>query len=652
MRGTVAFKKTSNAIKYWIIGESAFILFVFFFILGSIVLWGIFDIRANILLVRKSIQGMREAVISLNTDALKEQSSEGVDAIHAIRTRLAPFGFVTYLPSLGKNYDAGMQMLSDVQRLLEDSERIVIGIDDTLRPARKETGELTFQRLLPEQKREVIQKIFELLPVASGIESQISLSIAHLGFIDESALYPQVRIMKQEIETQLHAAQDILQSTRPIIELLPFIAGYPQEKTYLFLLQNNTEVRGTGGFIGTYGILKIKDAQINSFITDNVYNLDDPASASLVVDPPPPFLRYFPATDRKWFLRDSNWFPSFDDSARQAEWFYTHEGGKEHLDGVIAITPDVLSSVLAISGPIIIEGREFRTDNVTDELEFQVERGYYQRGITTNKRKEIIGTLTAYVLERMGNFSFEQWRALSSAIQERIQEKHILVYMNDAHAQDLIKTLSMDGGIIQADTTSDYIMVIDSNMRSQKTDAVMKKDILYTLRTDEQGNAIAKVTLNYTHTARPSWKVTDYHDWVRVYVPEGSIFLDASGVSKNPYSNTVDPVEQYREYGKTVFSAFFSIPSLSSKSLTLTYQLPKDISRAMKEGAYRLFIQKQSGTSGVRMRVAATFPMDIQDVQSSNSIYEQKIEKNSFSFSSELSQDAHSEVTLHKAPNQ
>lgn len=650
MRDRPSSKKTKNAIRYWILGESALIAIFFLCILVGWIIWTIVDVRYHISVIRKSIAGMRDAAISLNSDALKEESSESVDAIHAISAKLSLFRFVSSMPFVGKNYDVSMQIVSDSERLLEGCERLIVGFDDAIRPARKETGELSFQSLKPEKKRLVIQKIFELLPQSVGIESQISLSIAHLGFIDETELYSAVRTVKQDMESHLRQAQEGIRALRPILELLPLMAGYPQEKTYLFLLQNNTEVRATGGFIGTYGIMHIQDGQIASFTTDNTYNLDDSSVASLAVDPPPPFLRYFPSADRKWFLRDANWFPSFDESARQAEWFYSHEGGKEHLDGVIAITPDVLSSVLAITGPVTVEEREFRADNTPDELEFQVERGYYQRGIPSRKRKEIIGTLAVSILERTGDFSFEQWRSLAYALGELFREKHILVYINDSRLQEIARNMGITGDIEEPD--GDYVMVIDSNMRSQKTDAVMKKEILHTISVDEKERVIGTVKLTYTHTGRFSWKTTTYNDWVRIYVPDGSVFLDAFGVSKNPYSGIIEPVEQSRDHKKTVFSAFFSIPPLSSRSFEIRYQLPKNILRAMKEETYRLFLQKQSGVSGVQSRVLATFPSDIDTVSFDGEMKEQKIDKKTLSFSANLNSDKRIDVTLRAAAAQ
>lgn len=648
MRDAHHTQKSKNAIRYWIVGESFLIAIVFILLLGGWALWNVFDISRNISVIRQSIQGMREAAISLNIDVLKEQNSESVDAVHAVRARLSSFGFVSHLPFIGKQYDTSVQIVSDGERLLENVEAVITGFDDAIRPARRQTGEVSFQRLSPEQRRAVMQKIFELVPLVAGIESQVALSIAHLEFIDESSLHPTLRTVKNEFYNGLHSLQESMQASRPILELLPLIAGYPEEKTYLFLLQNNTEVRATGGFIGTYGILKIKDGQIVSFITDNVYNLDDPAMAYLAIDPPPPFLKYFPPTNRHWFLRDSNWFPSFDESARQAEWFYAHEGGKERLDGVVAITPDVLSSVLAIGGSVIIEGREFRADNATDELEFQVERGYYQRGLPSSKRKEIIGALTAQILERAGNFSFEQWRQLLGALRERMSEKHILVYVNDPRLQDIARTLGVTGDIIQTD--GDYVMVIDSNMLSQKTDAVMKKEIFYTLSVDEKERVIGTVKLTYINTEPPSWKTSTYNDWVRIYVPDESVFLEASGISKNELSGLVEPVEQSRDHGKTVFSVFFSVPPQTSRSLEIRYQLPKKIERAMKEGAYSLYIQKQSGVSGVRNNTSLLFPSDVKDSISDSEFETQKIDKNSLTFVTDLNLDKKIDVILHMSP--
>ena len=52
-----------------------------------------------------------------------------------------------------------------------------------------------------------------------------------------------------------------------------------------------------------------------------------------------------------WTMHDANWFPNFPTSAEKVSWFYEKTGGRT-VDGVIAITPELLRDLLAITGPI------------------------------------------------------------------------------------------------------------------------------------------------------------------------------------------------------------------------------------------------------------------------------------------------------------
>ncbi|MFA5318027.1 MAG: DUF4012 domain-containing protein [Patescibacteria group bacterium] len=121
-----------------------------------------------------------------------------------------------------------------------------------------------------------------------------------------------------------------------IINLLHSLLFEEQEQVYLILLQNNTELRPTGGFIGNYGILKIKEGRITSLYIDDIYNLDKLAEEKLEIIPPEPLRKYF--NRERWFLRDINWSPDFSISAHRAWAMYLLEGGQEKIDGIIAVT--------------------------------------------------------------------------------------------------------------------------------------------------------------------------------------------------------------------------------------------------------------------------------------------------------------------------
>lgn len=108
------------------------------------------------------------------------------------------------------------------------------------------------------------------------------------------------------------------------------------------MLQNNYELRPGGGFLGQYGVLKIKDGKIISFVVEDANLLDQRIKdADIKITPP----GHSPVMDRSddELLHDSNFSPDFPTNAAKAKYFYRLGGGRERFDGVIAINADVLN---------------------------------------------------------------------------------------------------------------------------------------------------------------------------------------------------------------------------------------------------------------------------------------------------------------------
>ena len=228
--------------------------------------------------------------------------------------------------------------------------------------------------------------------------------------------------------------------------MIPKIAGYPESKTYLFLLENNTELRPTGGFIGTYGTLKVKDGEIEDFVTDNIYNLDVPAESFLNIDPPEPLKKYLKS--ERWFLRDSNWSPDFPATAEKALWFYEQERGPvKNFDGVIAVTPTFIESLIELTGELTVQGITFNKENFVDTLQYQVEQGYYRQGISDSERKEIIGQLSAMLLDRLLALPQSKWDDFWTTFTNDIEHKQILIYLRDPVAQATVSQENWGGEV-------------------------------------------------------------------------------------------------------------------------------------------------------------------------------------------------------------
>ena len=148
-----------------------------------------------------------------------------------------------------------------------------------------------------------------------------------------------------------------------------------EEKTFMLLFQNNMELRPGGGYIGSFGILKMLDGKVEELQTHDLSNFDGRVPDGIV--PPYPIKEALHVND--WKLRDSNFSPDFPTNAGKADEFYHLGQGQENFAGVVAINSNVLTSFLKVTGPVEVPGYPgiYDSENAVLNLEYQVEQGSY-----------------------------------------------------------------------------------------------------------------------------------------------------------------------------------------------------------------------------------------------------------------------------------
>lgn len=251
------------------------------------------------------------------------------------------------------------------------------------------------------------------------------------------------------------------------------------------------------------------------------------------------------------------------------------------------ITPTVLERVLAIMGPITINGTTFTSENFTRTLEDEVEFSYEKRGLDFRNRKQILKDLTRHMAARMMTDVFTHWSAYMELAPKLLNEKHIALYSKDLGEQTLIEQRNWAGAMTPA-SDSDYVLWVDANLGALKTDAVMARSLTYTISPNKNGY-VATAAMQLAHRGVHDKFTSRYRDYARVFVPEGSVLIKSEGF------NDVK-LAQGQENGRQWFGGFASIEPGKTKTLKVTYQLPKNVVQTIKQGSYNLVVQKQLGT--------------------------------------------------------
>lgn len=442
----------------------------------------------------------------------------------------------------------------------------------------------TFSELSEIDRKQILEIIYQSSPELNGLNANLKLSLENLNKIHRIGVLLPLNSQINNIKSQLTTATDLMDQIIPLTRLLPSLTGYPQESEFLVILQNNDELRPTGGFIGTYGLMTINNGKPSNIITEDVYHLDMPCIGKLKNIPPDPIKKYMGV--EYWWLRDANFSPDFPTSAAQIETMFLSESECAEKKvvkptAVIAINPDLIADLLGLVGSITVDGTTYDRNNFQPLLQYNVEVAYVDKNISSWDRKEIINEVVSELKDRLFSLSTNKMPEVLKVLKENIAKRNIQLYFSNPEQQKIVESINMSGEIKK--TSGDYLMIVDANLAAFKSDSVVKKNISYQVSGDN--SLEAKVSLNYQHNGGFDWRTTRYRSYTRIYAPLGSRLKESGGLDD---FSVIDD----NKLEKTVFGFFWTIEPGQEKTISVSYYLPERINK----NNYRLYFQKQSGS--------------------------------------------------------
>jgi len=461
-------------------------------------------------------------------------------------------------------------------------------------------------KVKPEQ--EVVQKSFadafsdwiSLMPkVANDIDPflvKVDKIGTELAKVDASK-YPEefggtpIRSNIIYAQTTLSNLSDYAPDLKKALVLVPRLLGVGGlEKRYMIIMQNNAEMRPTGGFWTNYSTFKIKNALLNSdFSSKDMYSIDYTLD---IADPYTDFSVGLPAPLRKyllvvrWFARDANFSPDFPTSIAQFMKSYNlamrlNPAEIKPVDGVFAMDTQVVSELLDVTGPATVNGVTYTKDNVVLELEKIASLALQEQ----SNRKKVLGDLMERMLINVFESDKNLWPKLIDKAVDLANRKHVMAYMYDPEIQALLEKYNFAGRLVDV-PEGDYLAVITANLGGDKTNLFITREITSST-TNEGGKWTRTVKVKYTYgpaEGEYSLFAKLYKDYLRIYVPKGSTLVSVEGSEDGQGSGD--------ELNKTYFNGYITLGPGATKEITFKYTLPDGV---IKDSDYNLYIQKEAG---------------------------------------------------------
>jgi hypothetical protein len=417
-----------------------------------------------------------------------------------------------------------------------------------------------------------------------------------LATVDADGLTEAVATRLVTAREAVDEAAGVVSTASDLADLLPGMLGADGSRRYLVAFQNLDAPRGTGGFLGFYGVLEAEGGDVS---------LTALAPASTVPDVPPvdalaEVKRRYATFGMLTTLYAANYSPDVPTSARNVL-AIAEAGGLGSFDGVIFTDTKWMEAMLAAVGPVETGAwpEPISADNVIDVMNRDV--FLIDDAAESDRVQAQIGSdVWNAVLERTppAQAFVEAWGAA-------VRAGHFAVYLDDPGEQELVTSL---GAARAFEPGGNPLTVVWQDLASSRAGFFAEKPVAMDVILAADGSAEVTTTVTLDNRApadgpdsvllggpgfgpdRKGWWFAD----ANVYLPAGA---EGVKVSTEPLSFT----EVTTEFERPVAAGTLYAGPGKQMTMTVRYRVPEAATLSEGVWTYRVDVLPQPS-----LRPAAT----------------------------------------------
>jgi hypothetical protein len=280
-----------------------------------------------------------------------------------------------------------------------------------------------------------------------------------------------VDVARADVLDQLRSIQHIADSAAQAAQLLPPMLGADGAKRYLLIFQNNAEARGTGGLPGALAVVRADQGSLSfdRFESDTYL-----AGVAAKVDLGKDYNQLYQGAATTTLFQNGNLSPHFPYAGQIWRSMWQRKTGQA-VDGVLAVDPQALSYLLAVTGPAkLADGTAVTADNVvkltqsTAYTRFPATQDAARRAFLTAIAQAVAGKIVGAHGDATG---------LARALARAAHERRLLVWSAEPALQTGLEATAVSGSVPQ--TGAPYVGMSVVNEGGNKLDYYLDRSLIW-----------------------------------------------------------------------------------------------------------------------------------------------------------------------------
>jgi len=293
--------------------------------------------------LRAQVLAGDEAAVRSTVAAIGTNTAQARDALAGPQWALA-----AHLPWVGTNAEA----LQTVTEVSDDLSHMALpeltSAAEVLRP----------DDLKPQDGRVALEPIRKVRPYVQRSAASTATADDRLAGIHPDDLLPPLRSRFVDAAAKVAALRATMDAAARATRVLPSVLGADGPRSYLLLVQNNSEPRALGGIAGSVIELRASHGRIELLRQVSGESFGDFGKPVLKLSKGE---RALYGTQLGRFMQNVTGTPDFPRTTELATEMWTREHGKR-VDGVASIDPAALSALLRATGPVQMKSGQRLTE--------------------------------------------------------------------------------------------------------------------------------------------------------------------------------------------------------------------------------------------------------------------------------------------------
>jgi hypothetical protein len=281
-----------------------------------------------------------------------------------------------------------------------------------------------------------LASVAEIGPPLRQVAAALDGPTREVDALDPDSLIGPLGGVATNVRDELDSTRARVRGAQTVVRLLPAMLGADGPRRYLLVVQDNAEIRSTGGLPGSFALLDADDGKLTLGARRSAADFRVLSSPVLPLSDGE---RAVYGDNLGENIRDTVLTPDFPRAAELMRALEERSFGTP-VDGVVAVDPVTLADLLKVVGPVKIGNEVFTQRNVVPALLNEV----YQRFGTREEQEVYFDTVARGILTRLLTTDTRPIRLLRR-LGDAAGQRRLLVWSAHRDEQLLIRGAAISG---------------------------------------------------------------------------------------------------------------------------------------------------------------------------------------------------------------